>query len=210
MISLNLLPKNLRRRVEPGWWRLVAAMFVVTTLLLVGYLDFSTRSQLRALQNERDQLKVEVEVLQKYIQDQRRLVQEQGDLQKLLAVRNQLQQKYVPWSDNVSTVLGQFPGTKAGLALKTVGTKLLSASETQSQQTAGNYDGKPVSVEFSVQGEASSQAALIRFIDAYESNPNFGINFQQTALDENRDVYTFAATIGMVKNPSAAGGGDAR
>ena len=185
-------------------------MFVVTTLLLVGYFDFSTRSQLRALENERDQLKVEVEVLQKYIQDQRRLVQEQGELQKLLAVRSQLQQKYVPWSDNLNLVLSRFPGKREGLAFKTIGTKLLSSSETQSQQTAGNYDGKPVNVEFTVQGEARSQAALIRFIDAYEGNPNFGINFQQTALDEGRDVYTFAATIGMIKSPSVAGGGDAR
>jgi type IV pilus assembly protein PilN len=184
-------------------------MFVVTTLLLVGYFDFSTRSQLRALENERDQLKVEVEVLARYIQDQRRLVEEQGELQKLLAVRSQLQAKYVPWSENVMQVFSRFP-SQDGLALKTVGTKLLSSSETQSQQTAGNYDGKPVNVEFSVQGEALSQAALIRFIDAYESNANFGINFQQTALDETRGIYTFAATIGMIKSPSVAGGGDAR
>jgi type IV pilus assembly protein PilN len=189
---------------------LVAAMFVVTTLLIVGYLDFSTRSQLRALENERNQLKVEVEVLAKYIQDQRRLVQDQGELQKLLAVRNQLQEKYVPWSDSVNRVFTQFPFRRSGLALKTVGTKLLTSADLQAQQTAGNYDGKPISMEFSVQGEAISQAALIRFIDSYESSPNFGINFQQSALDESRGVYTFAATIGMVKNPGAVGGGDAR
>jgi hypothetical protein len=26
LIRLNLLPKNLRRRVEPGWWRLAEAI----------------------------------------------------------------------------------------------------------------------------------------------------------------------------------------
>lgn len=208
MISLNLLPKNLRRRVEPGWWRLVAALFVVTTLLIVGYLDFSIRSQLNTLKNERDQLQVEVDVLARYIQDQRRLVEEQNNLQKLLAVRNQLLQKYVAWSDNLTQVLNVNPGIKQGVSLKTIGTKLLNPGEAQ--QNPGNYDGKSVNVEFSVQGEAKSQAALIRFIDAYENNPNFGINFQQSTLDESREVYTFAATIGMIKASGATGGGDAR
>lgn len=208
MINLNLLPKNLRRRVEPGWWRLAAAVFVLATLGTVGTIHFTTLSNLRALQNERDQLQVEVDVLRPFIAEQNRLTAQQQELEKLLAVKNQLRTRFVPWSDNLSAVINQMPrgsGSKPiEVSVRSIGSKVLTPQESQSQAQAGTYDGKPVNLEFSIQGEAPTQAALIRFVEAFESSPRFGINFQNASLDENTNSYTFGATVGVVGGTTGA------
>lgn len=215
MINLNLLPKNLRRRVEPGWWRLAAAVFVLATLATVGTIHFTTLSKLRALENERDQLQVEVDVLRPFIAEQNRLTAQQQELEKLLAVKNQLRTRFVPWSDNLSAVINQMPRGGASkpveVSVRSISSKILTAQETQAQAQAGAYDGKPVNLEFSVQGEAPTQAALIRFVEAFESSPRFGINFQNASLDENTNTYTFGATVGVVNGitgASASTGGE--
>lgn len=211
MIKLNLLPKNLRRRVEPGWWRLAAVMVVLTVLGVVAFFHLSTLSQIQALENQRDQLQVEVDVLRPFIAEQNRLVQQQRELEQLLAVRNQLRERFVPWSDNLAQVINQIPreGRRFGVALRSIGTKTLTPQEIQSNAQNGIYDGKPVNVEFNLQGEAIGQNALIRFVEAFETSPRFGINFQSASLDQQRQLYTFGATIGLVAaTPSNTGGED--
>ena len=211
MIKLNLLPKNLRRRVEPGWWRLAAVMVVLTVLGVAAFLHLSTLSQIQALENQSDQLQVEVDVLRPFIAEQNRLVQQQRELEQLLAVRNQLRERFVPWSDNLALVINQIPreGRRFGIAMRSIGTKTLTPQEIQSNAQNGLYDGKPVSVEFNLQGEAIGQNALIRFVEAFETSPRFGINFQSASLDQQRQLYTFGATIGLVAaTPSNTGGED--
>jgi type IV pilus assembly protein PilN len=211
LIKLNLLPKNLRRRVEPGWWRLAAVMVVLTVLGVAAFLHLSTLSQIQALENQSDQLQVEVDVLRPFIAEQNRLVQQQRELEQLLAVRNQLRERFVPWSDNLALVINQIPreGRRFGIALRSIGTKTLTPQEIQSNAQNGLYDGKPVSVEFNLQGEAIGQNALIRFVEAFETSPRFGINFQSASLDQQRQLYTFGATIGLVAaTPSNTGGED--
>lgn len=205
MIKLNLLPKNLRRRVEPGWWRLAAAAVVLAALGVVAFLHISTLSRVQALENQRDQLQVEVDVLRPFIAEQNRLNQQQRELEQLLAVRNQLRERFVPWSDNLAQVINQIPreGRRFGVALRSIGTKSLTPQEIQSNVQNGLYDGKPVSVEFNLQGEAIGQNALIRFVEAFENSPRFGINFQNASLDQTRQLYTFGATIGLVGQAAA-------
>lgn len=209
MIRLNLLPKNLRRRVEPGWWRLAAAAVVLAVLGTVGFIHFSTLSKVRALENERDQIQVEVNVLQDAIREQNRLNQQQKDLESLLSVRNQLKGRYVAWSNNLNQFFRQTPGISSvsatpDLSLKTISTKALTPQETQTSTQNGLYDGKPVNVEFSIQGQTRSYAALVRFINAFEGSSNFGINLQQTQLDEESGFYNFGATIGLVGQSDTA------
>lgn len=205
MIKLNLLPKNLRRRVEPGWWRLAAAAVVLAVLGVVAFLHLSTLSRVQALENQRDQLQVEVDVLRPFIAEQNRLNQQQRELEQLLAVRNQLRERFVPWSDNLAQVINQIPreGRRFGVALRSIGTKTLTPQEVQGNAQNGLYDGKPVSVEFNLQGEAIGQNALIRFVEAFETSPQFGINFQSASLDQQRQLYTFGATVGLVSQPQA-------
>ncbi|MER3483710.1 MAG: flagellar protein FliT [Meiothermus sp.] len=200
MISLNLLPKNLRRRVEPGWWRLAAAVFVIATLGTVGILHYNALSRVQALENERDQLQIEVNVLRPFIAEQNKLNSQQQDLERLLSVRNALRTKFVPWSDNLAQVINQIPreGRGFGVALKSIGSKALTPQEAATNASNGAYDGKPVNVEFNLQGQAIGQNALIRFVQAFESSDRFGINFQQASLDQNSGLYNFGATVGLI------------
>ncbi len=198
MIRLNLLPKNLRRRVEPGWWRLV--LFVGAVLGTVGYLHYSAWSQLQALQDERDQLRLEVDVLRPAIREQQDLLRRQKELQPLEQVRQQLENRRVRWSENIAAFVNQIPreNGRFGVALRSIGASLRNQPAAPSENL---YDGKPVKVEFNLQGEALGQAQLVRFVEAFESSPRFGINFQQATLDQNRGLYTFSATVGMVEEP---------
>ncbi|MER3425897.1 MAG: flagellar protein FliT [Thermus sp.] len=207
MIRLNLLPKNLRRRVEPGWWRLVAVLFALAVLGILGVLHFSVQSQLSSLRLERDTLRTEVEALKPFIAEQNRLQAEKKALESLLAIRENLRKNSVPWSEYLSLFIRQIPreGDRFSVALKSVGTKLLSEEEAKRQAEAGAYDGKPVRVEFALQGEALNQAALVRFIRAFETSPRFGISFQGASLDTARGVYTFSATVGLVPQGGEAG-----
>jgi len=203
LIRLNLLPKNLRRRIEPGWWRLVAILFVAAVLGIVGYLHYSAWSQLQALEDERDQLRLEVDVLRPAIREQQDLLRRQQELQPLEQVRTQLENRRVRWSDNIATLVNQIPreNGRFGVALRSIGASLRGQGNQPAPGGENLYDGKPVKVEFSLQGEALGQAQLVRFIEAFESSPRFGINFQQATLDQNRGLYTFSATVGMVEAP---------
>mgnify|MGYP001627230911 CR=1 FL=1 len=206
MIRLNLLPKNLRRRVEPGWWRLSAALFALVVLLILGFLHYTAYTELTLAQQERDALRAEVEALRPFIQEQNRLQQERRTLEALLAIREGLRKGFVPWSEYLATFIRQIPreGGRFPVALRSVGTRALSEEEATQQAQGGAFDGKKVRVEFNLQGEALSQGALVRFIQAFETSPRFGIEFQGASLDQNRGLYTFSARVGVVGGEEGA------
>lgn len=193
--------------MEPGWWRLAAILFALAVFGALGLLHYSAQSQLAALRLERDTLKAEVEALAPFIAEQNRLNQERRTLERLLAIRERLRKDFVPWSDYLAQFIRQIPREEGRLpiALKSVGTRLLSEEEAKRQAEAGAYDGKPVRVEFSLQGEAMSQAALVRFLRAFETSPRFGVSFQGASLDPARRVYTFSATVGLVASGGKTG-----
>lgn len=206
MIRLNLLPKNLRRRVEPGWWRLAAAIFALVVLGTMGVLHYTAYTELTLAKGERDALKAEVEALKPFIEEQNRLVQERKALEALLAIRENLKKGFVPWSDYLAAFIGQIPreGGRFPVALRSVGTQALSEEEADRQAQTGAFDGKRVRVVFNVQGEALNQAALVRFVQAFETSPRFGIEFQGASLDPQRGLYTFSARVGAVGGEEGA------
>ncbi len=206
MIRLNLLPKNLRRRVEPGWWRLAAAFFALVVLGTLGFLHYTAYTELSLARSERDALKAEVEALKPFIVEQNRLVQERKTLEALLAIREGLRKNFVPWSEYLAAFINQIPkeGGRLPVALRSVGTRALSEEEANTQAQNGAFGGKRVRVEFTLQGEALSQGALVRFVRAFETSPRFGIEFQGASLDQNRGLYTFSARVGVVGGEQGA------
>ncbi|WP_038058059.1 competence protein [Thermus amyloliquefaciens] len=206
MIRLNLLPKNLRRRIEPGWWRLAAGVFALLTLSLLGVLHYTAYTELTLAQQERDALQAEVEALKPFIAEQNRLQQERRTLEALLAIREGLKQNFVPWSEYLAAFIRQIPqeGGRLPVALRSVGTRAVPAEEATQMAQAGTFDGKRVRVEFTVQGEALNQNALVNFVRAFETSPRFGIEFQGASLDQNRGLYTFSARVGLVGGEEGA------
>lgn len=211
MIKLNLLPKNLRRRVEPGWWRLSAAIFTLLVLLIVGYLYFTVSSQLQAAENQRADLQAQVAQLQPYIQEQKNLQAQRVSLEKLLSVKKALEAQFIPWSQDLAMLIDQIPHSQSGFSidLQSISTQVLSPQEAQSLAQAGHYGGRVVSVLFTLQGQAANQEALIQFIHAFENSPNFGLSFHQAQLVKDQGIYTFGATIGLV-SPSTQEASHAR
>ncbi|GGM97278.1 competence protein [Thermus composti] len=206
MIRLNLLPKNLRRRVEPGWWRLAAWLFALVVFLSLAFLHYTAYTELSLAREERDALRAEVEALRPFIQEQNRLQEERRALEALLAIRESLQKNFVPWSEYLAAFINQIPreGGRFPVALRSVGLRAITEEEANQQAQSGLYDGKRIRVEFALQGEAASQTSLVRFIQAFETSPRFGIEFQGASLDENRGVYTFSARIGAVGGEEGA------
>ena len=206
MIRLNLLPKNLRRRVEPGWWRLAAATFALVVLSVLGILHYGAYTELNQTKAERDALRAEVEALRPFIAEQNRLQQERKALEALLAIREGLKKSFVPWSDYLATFIRQIPqeGGRLPVALRSVGARAIPEDEATRMAQAGTFGGKRVRVEFTIQGEALNQNALVSFVRAFETSPRFGIEFQGASLDQNRGLYTFSARVGVVGGEESA------
>jgi len=206
LIRLNLLPKNLRRRVEPGWWRLLALLFALVVLGVLGLVHYTAYTELSLAKAERDQLQAEVEALRPFIAELGRLQEERKALEALLAIREGLEKDAVPWSRYLAAFINQIPraGERFEVALRSVNARALSEEEAARLAQEGTYDGKRIRVEFALQGEALSREALVRFIQAFETSPRFGIEFQGASLDEARGLYTFSARVGVTGGESGA------
>ena len=212
MIKLNLLPKTLRKRVEPGWWRLTAIMFPLVIFGIIAMIHVSTMVRIKQLENERSQLEAEVAVLRPYIRRQRELNQRKAELEQIIKVDQEIKANFVAWSDNIAKFINQIPrrSGRFEVFLRTINTKLVPSDIRENLVEQGMYDRKPVIVEFTIQGEAKNDWALIRFVKAFEDSPNFGINFQQGSRTEVGG-YSFTATVGITETSAAEGGeSDAR
>ena len=131
MIRLNLLPKNLRRRVEPGWWRLLALLFALVVLGVLGLVHYTAYTELSLAKAERDQLQAEVEALRPFIAELGRLQEERKALEALLAIREGLEKNAVPWSQYLAAFINQIPraGGRLEVALRSVSARALSEEE---------------------------------------------------------------------------------
>ena len=207
MIKLNLLPKKLRKRVEPGWWRLTAIVFLLLVLAIIASMYVGVTNQINQLTSQRDQLQAEVAVLQPYIKKQRELKRRKAELEQIIEVDRKVKANFVAWSDKIAAFVNQIPrrGGRFEVFLRSVNTKLVPPNRQARMVNQGLYDHKPISVEFTIRGEAKSEAALIRFVKAFEDSPNFGINFKRSSLSDD-GMCTFDATVGIVERGSSEGG----
>lgn len=208
MIRINLLPKNLRKRVEPGWWRLIAIVVPVAVLAVITGLQLSANATRDQLIAERDQLQVEVTALQRFVQAQTQLNAQQKELEQTTSIKAQLERERVRWSQEIRTFLAKIPRRNDNSGGALVSVKSLSlrrvddAAATQQAQN-GLYDGKIVNTEFTLQAEAASAADISTFVRAFESDPQFGIQFQNynRTGDQLNPRYAFGAIVGIV-NPN--------
>lgn len=208
MIRINLLPKTLRKRVEPGWWRLIAIVIPIAVVAVIAGLQLSANATRDQLLTERDQLQVEVTALERFVQAQTQLNQQQKELETTTAIKAQLERERVRWSQEIRTFLAKIPRRNDNLAAAIVSVKSLSLKRIDdamaaSQAANGVYDGKLVNTEFTLQGEATSAGDISTFVRAFEADKQFGIQFQN--LSRSGDVlnprYSFSAIVGIV-NPN--------
>jgi type IV pilus assembly protein PilN len=213
LISINLLPKTLRKRVEPGWWRLIAIAIPVVVLGVIFGLQLGLNNQISGLNAQRDQLKTETDALQKYVDGNTALIAQQKELEVTTAIKAQLEQARVKWSEQIGTFVRKIPAsitrpTVPAVSLKSLTVKHLSPADSQAKAATGAYDKKPVSTEFTLSGEAESYADITKYITSFEEDPKFGIEFGGSSRSVTTTSagapetarYSFNATVGVVSD----------
>ena len=207
MIKINLLPKTLRKRVEPGWWRIIAVAFPVVTLGIVGITQWGLSNTITQLGNQRDQLTLEVNALDRYVKGQQQLNVQQRELESIVSIKTALEHDAVKWSSQLSAFVERMPrsnGARTAVALRSLSLRRVTAAAAGAPVV--NYDGKNVTSEFSIQADAPQMGDIIRFVNAFESDPKFGIQFNQASYTKESNRYQFTATIGLVTDGTAQPG----
>lgn len=195
MISLNLLPRNLRRRRETGWWRLAAAAVGLVLLVGLGSWQILLTQQVGRLETERASLQNEVNLLQADIQLDRQLRTQKAELEQALGVEATLRERFVPWADLLAQVIYQLPRDNGQLGISL---SRLQASQAADPVPSPAFDEQAVQYEFTLQGSAASQAAIIALVRAYESTQGFAINFQRAERDPQTGLFNFSVVVGLV------------
>jgi type IV pilus assembly protein PilN len=211
MVKINLLPKNLRKRVEPGYWRLIAVAFPVLVLAVCGVLQISKNNEIARLQNDKLTLEQQKQALQRYVTGQRDLQAQQNSLNEVVKIDAQLSGDPEKWSAQIQRFLEQMP-RKGGSPLVTL--KTMSIAPINPGTLAGGelpYDGKYVTKQIQLTASADTDSDVIAFVQSFENSKDFGIRFgrmqRQEALGNDPNAapgaatYDFDAAIGIVGTP---------
>jgi type IV pilus assembly protein PilN len=210
LIKVNLLPKTLRKKVEPGWWRLIAGIVPVVAIAIMGAMQIGASNTERSLIEQKTQLEGEVQALQRYVDGQKALNEQQKALEGIVSIKTALEQGQTKWSQELTRFARRLPRASTGragsaVALKSLSLRHVDAGQAQTLAASKQYDGKVVGSEFTMNGEAASLTDITRFIRDFETDPNFGIQAGAVTNNKNNNTYTFSATIGLVsENPVPA------
>ena len=205
MININLLPKNLRRVREPGYWRLLAIVFPLLVLGVAFVLQMFAYQTAQNLQTEKQQRQDELALLQPYIQEQQALLQRQRDLNQLIAVERAVHQNRILWTGEISGLLETLPprgtGTRPNIDFKSLSMNAVNPPKSDPNK----YEGKSVVAELDVSGDVASPEVLAQFIRALEGSNAYGVSFQSAARQQQSDLFTYQLTVGALE-PANGGG----
>ena len=200
MINVNLLPKNLQRRREPGYWRLIAVAFPVLVLAVIGTLQFSamqTEKQLAETQGERE---VQLELLRPFVEEQNELQARQRELDELVGIKNAVEEGRIIWSEQIFAMLETLPAQGESLdsriAFEQLDMRALEASARDRLAADNTYEGVPVVAEMDIQGTAGSTEILANYIRELQTSERFGVSFRDASRESENNLYTFSLTVG--------------
>ena len=184
----------------PDWWRTAAIVVPLVFLAVVGYITLQTQSTLNARLSERDQLRAEVQILRPYVNEYRKLEKRRRELEQIAGVAREVRATFKPWSEYLANFLRRLPKRRGRLTVSLSSINARPIDPARAQQVYG----VPAQVEFTLRGEAASDRALIDFVHTFETDPGFGINFQNASFDKKTGIYSFSASVGMVVKPPEA------
>jgi type IV pilus assembly protein PilN len=208
LIKVNLLPKTLRKKVEPGWWRLIAGIVPVVAIAIMGAMQISASNTANALAEQKAQLTSERDALQRFVTGQKDLNEQQKALEGIVSIKTALEQGQTKWSEELTRFARRLPRATTGrsgsaVALKSLSLHHVDAGQAQTMAANKQYDGKVVASEFTMNGEAGSLTDITRFIRDFETDPNFGIQANGFTNNKTTNRYSFSATIGLVSTTPA-------
>jgi type IV pilus assembly protein PilN len=212
MISINLLPKKLRRSSEPAYWRLVAVLIPLLVIGIAGFMQFSANQTEARLQDDVALKRLRLASLQADVNEQRELQARQQELNELIAIANTLRDQRIIWSDELFAMLETLPPSDGGrprVAFSQLVMQPLSESERQQRVQGNVYDGAEPLAEMTVQGTAISTQALADYIASLQRSPLFGVAFNSASRQSDTELYQFSMTIGALTTGRATANGDA-
>ena len=202
MINVNLLPKNLQRVREPGYWRVLA---VAVPLVVFGmafafqYLAWQTTQNLqREAQARQDQLAL----LQPFIEEQQELQARQRQLNELIAIAQEVRENRILWTGEIAALLETLPaqggGPRPAIDFRTLSMRSIVPAQTDPER----YEGAPIVAEMSIGGNVRNLEVLASFVRNLEDATDFGVLFQnasrQAAEDDPDALYGYSLTVGAV------------
>ncbi len=198
MINVNLLPKNLRRVREPGYWRVLAIAFPVLVLgLAFVFQTFAYQTQ-QNLATEKQARSDQLALLQPFLQEQQSLLQRQRALNQLIAVEKAVHQNRILWTGEISGLLETLPPRGTG-ARPNIDFKSLSMSAVDPPRSdPAKYEGKSVIAELNVSGDVVDPEVLARFIHTLETSNRYGVSFQNASRQGTSDLYSYSLTVGAL------------
>lgn len=197
MININLLPKNLRRVREPGYWRLLAVAFPLLVLIVAGIMQYSAATTANNLQREKLAREDQLALLQPFLREQRDLLSRQQQLNQLISVARNVRENTVIWTGEIAGLLETLPvggGTSPDIDFRTLTMQSVVPARSDPQR----YEGKPVSAEMSVSGTVVSPEVLADFIRALERSDEYGVAFQNAQRDSDEGLYQYSLTVGAI------------
>ena len=198
MININLLPKNLRRVREPGYWRLLAVAFPLLVFAVAFVFQFFANQTVRNLEQELATKQDQLALLQPFIDEQQQLLQRQRQLNELIAIAQAVRENRIVWTSEIAGLLELLPGPTAtgrpSIEFDNVSMRSLGGQ----QQNPERYEGQPVVAELSINGEVVGIEVLADFVQALENSQNYGVVFQNATLQEDTQNYTYSLTTGAL------------
>lgn len=197
VVEINLLPQQYRKQSQPDAWKYASVAAVTASLAAIGVMWFLTSQNVRQLQGQIDSVQGDITALTPQKQEHDALVTQQQNLEKVTNVAQTLKSTKTYWSNDMALFSREIPVT-SGVSLTKMTMRDKTPEQLTSDQNSGVFIGKAVRREMDLSGTASSQQAIINFLNTFENNPGFGVNFQGMQQDEQKGNYTFTARVGIV------------
>lgn len=205
MVEVNLLPQQYRKQSEPSAWKFATYALLPLTAAAILIPEVMTATTIGDLRKQIDALNGEITTLAPAKQEFDDLRRQQSELEQVAAIAQQLATGKTYWTNDIAAFTRQLP-QGSGVALQNMTVRPVDAGALATAQQGGAYVGKQITREFDLTGTASSQQAVVNFLNTFEQNPNFGVNFRNMQRDEaskDEGRYTFSATVGVVGTPAA-------
>lgn len=198
MININLLPKNLRRVREPGYWRLLIVVFPVLVLGVAALFQYFASTTEANLQREKLAREDQLALLQPFLREQRDLLSRQQQLNQLIAVARAVRENRIVWSAEIAGLLETLPAQGVSGRPNIDFRSLSMSSIVPPRSDPQRYEGRAVVAEMNVGGTVVNTDVLADFIRALEASDDYGVVFQNAQRQGDTDLYDYSLTVGAV------------
>ncbi len=198
MININLLPKNLRRVREPGYWRILAVLFPILVLAIAGGMQYFANATANNLQREKLAREDQLALLQPFLREQRDLISRQQQLNQLISVAQSVRQNNITWTSEIAGLLETLP--VGGGEVPVIDFQSLAMQSVVPPRSDPNrYEGRPVIAEMNVSGSVVDTEVLAQFIRALENSDSYGVLFQNAQRQGEDELFNYSLTVGAVE-----------